>query len=182
MLSLNFSFFPENFSYHLSFSMLKFLPSQHPMSGHFKATLRRKGNHCGLFPISVITACDGKASSLCKLIDPKVESNPCLALSFIKLAASKLSGSLITPDEKLWIKRLNPYPQDIIASSMMQESCSSENITVRALYIPGSMEEAVEPISFDVLPSGYYMDIIAQKLRIASASEVLISRYVCICL
>lgn len=146
------------------------------MSGHFKATLRREGDLCGLFPISVIAACDGKVSSLCKLIDPKVESKPWLALSSIKLAASKLPGSLNTPDGKLWIKRLNPYPHDIVESSVTQESSSSDNITVRALYIPGSMEELVEPISFDVLPSGYYLDIIAQKLRLASASEVLISR------
>ncbi|KAK4795886.1 hypothetical protein SAY86_028212 [Trapa natans] len=154
----------------------EFIQIQHPMSGHLRATLRREGDHCGLFPISVIAACDGKASSLCKQIDPKVESNPSLALSFIKLAASKLSGSLSSPDEKLWIKRLNPYPQDILESPIDQESCHPEVTTVHALYIPSLMEEPVEPINFDVLPSGYYMDIIAEKLRISNASDLLISR------
>ncbi|KAK4796414.1 hypothetical protein SAY86_028740 [Trapa natans] len=154
----------------------KFLGTRHPMTGHLRATLRREGDHCGSFPISVITACDVKVNSLCKKIDPKVESNPSLALSFIKVAASKLSGSLSSPDEKLWIKRLNPYPHDIIESPIDQESCPPEVATVHALYIPSVMEEPVEPISFDVLPSVYYMDIIAQKLRMASASELLISR------
>ncbi|OWM71305.1 small RNA 2'-O-methyltransferase-like [Punica granatum] len=154
----------------------EFLASQHPMSGHLRATLRREGDLCGLVPITVIAACDGKVNSLCKSIDPKVDSNACLALLFIKSAASKLSGSLSTSDGGLWIKRQNPYPQNILDSSTMQESCSSCAIRVHALYIPSSREELVEPLSFDVPPSGYYLDIIAQKLGLSSSSEVLISR------
>jgi hypothetical protein len=49
-----------------------FLISDHPLSSHIRATLRKKGDHCGSIPISVI---DAKNYRLCKFIYPEVESN-----------------------------------------------------------------------------------------------------------
>ncbi|CAK8575904.1 unnamed protein product [Lathyrus sativus] len=42
----------------------EFPTSDHPLGGHIRATLRRKGNHCGSIPVSVIAISDPKIFSL----------------------------------------------------------------------------------------------------------------------
>ncbi|XLR27128.1 hypothetical protein S83_055028, partial [Arachis hypogaea] len=54
----------------------EFLSSLHLLSGHMGAILQRKGDLCGSLPVSVLAVYDAKLGSLCKYIDPEVESNP----------------------------------------------------------------------------------------------------------
>ncbi|XP_034897464.1 small RNA 2'-O-methyltransferase isoform X3 [Populus alba] len=154
----------------------EFLSSLHPLSGHLRAALQRKGGLYGLIPASVIAACDTKTSNLCKLLNPEVESKPFLALSSIMRAIPRLSGSVVTSKGQLSIQKQNPYPTEIIESSDIQQSGSPENILVKAIQIPASLDETIQPVTLDISSSGYYLDVIAQKLGVTDASRVLLSR------
>lgn len=153
----------------------KFLISDHPLSGHIRASLRTKSDHCGSIPISVIAVCDAKISSLCKCINPEVESNPFLVLPYIVRAATKLNEFLVTSEQHIWIRKLSPYPQDII-ESLMEEGDSQECIQVEAIRIPGSMEKHVEAVTLCMSLREYYLDIIANELGLEDGVNVLISR------
>ncbi|GAV65633.1 dsrm domain-containing protein/Methyltransf_23 domain-containing protein [Cephalotus follicularis] len=154
----------------------EFLSSVHPLSGHFRAALKRDGDLYGSIPASVISVCDSKLCNLCKSLNPKVESNPLLVISYIMGAAARLSGSLITSEGHLSIRRQNPFPREIIESSVIEESGSQESIWIEAIHIPSSLEEAVKPLTLCVSTTGYYLDVIAQKLGLTDANKVLVSR------
>ncbi|KAI5385729.1 small RNA 2'-O-methyltransferase isoform X2 [Lathyrus oleraceus] len=153
----------------------KFLSTDHPLGGHIRATLRRKGNHCGSIPVSVIAVSDPKIFSLCKCINPEVESNPFLVLPYIVKGATKLHEFLTTSEQHIWIKKLCPYPQDII-ESLLKEGGSEECIQVKAIRIPSSMEKCVEAVTLCMSLREYYLDIIANELGLEDGANVLISR------
>uniref|UniRef100_A0A5B6YQG9 Small RNA 2'-O-methyltransferase n=2 Tax=Davidia involucrata TaxID=16924 RepID=A0A5B6YQG9_DAVIN len=154
----------------------KFLSSLHPLSGHFRAAFQRRGHLTGLVPVSVIATYDVKLSTLCKYIDPEVESNSLLVMSLILRAAARLRGSVSTSEEQLSMKRQDPYSPEIIDSVVNQQSCFPECIWIEAIRIPYSVEKTVEPLTLTVSSNGYYMDVIAQELGVTDASKVLISR------
>ncbi|KAK8629062.1 hypothetical protein V6N13_077919 [Hibiscus sabdariffa] len=154
----------------------EFLSALHPLSSHFKAALRRIGDANGSVPASVIAICDGKPNNLCKIINPTVESHPFLVLSYIMRAAAGLQELVVSPEERLSIWRKDPYPPDVIESSMSQQSNVAECITIMAIYIPCSPEKAVEPVVLNISTTGYYLDVIAQKLGLSDGNMVLISR------
>jgi hypothetical protein len=150
--------------------------SDHPLSGHIRATLRRKGDQCGSIPISVISVCDAKIFSLCKCINPEVESNPFLVLPYIVRATTMLHEFLAISEQHIWIRKLSPYPQDII-ESLMEEGGSQECIRVEAIRIPSSMGKHVEAVTLCMSLREYYLDIIANELGLEDDANVLISRY-----
>ncbi|CAL0329585.1 unnamed protein product [Lupinus luteus] len=152
-----------------------FLSSLHPLSGHIGAALWRKGDRCGSIPISIVAVYDAKISSLCKCINPEVESNPFLVISFIMRATTELSGSLVTSEQHLWIRNQNPYSQDIV-ESLMKQDYSQECIQVAAVRIPSSVEKPVEAVTLRISSKEYYLDIIANDLGFEDAANVLISR------
>ncbi|KAF8028801.1 hypothetical protein BT93_E1455 [Corymbia citriodora subsp. variegata] len=154
----------------------EFLASQHPLSGHFKATLRREGDLYGCVPVSVIAVYDGKISNLCKLIDPKAESNPCLVISFVLQAAATLPTLITATEGQLWIRRENPYPPEVMEPLLVEQSCTLGSVCVQALLIPSSLHEDIKPVTLDVSSSTYYLDVIAQKLGLLDASKILVSR------
>ncbi|KAK3430588.1 hypothetical protein EUGRSUZ_K01946 [Eucalyptus grandis] len=154
----------------------KFLASQHPLSCHFKAALSREGDLYGSVPVSVIAVYDGKISSLCKLIDPKVESNPCLVISFVLQAAATLPTLITATEGQLWIRRQNPYPPEVIEPLLLEQSCTLGCVCVQALLIPSSLNEDIKPVTLNVSSSAYYLDVIAQKLGLLDASKILVSR------
>ena len=158
--------------------MNKFLSALHPLSGHFKAALRRVGDLNGSVPASVIAICDGKPSNLCKIINPTVESHPFLVISYIMRAAAGLPELVVSPEGELSIRKKDPYPPDVIESSVSPQSSVAESITTMAIYIPCSPGKAVEPVILNISSTGYYLDVIAQKLGLSDANKVLISRYV----
>ncbi|CAJ1935878.1 unnamed protein product [Sphenostylis stenocarpa] len=153
----------------------KFLLCDHPLCGHIRATLRRKGDLCGSVPISVLAVYDVKLLSLCKCIDPDVESNPFLIISYIMRATANLYQYLATSERHLCIRRLSPYPQDIL-ESLMNEHDSQECITVAAVRIPSSVEQSIEQVTLHISLKEYYIDIIAHELGFEDATNILISR------
>jgi hypothetical protein len=104
-----------------------------------------------------------------------VELKPFLALSLIMRTIPRLSGC-VTSKGQLSIQKQNPYPTEIIESSDIQQSGSPENILVKAIQIPASLDETIQPVTLDISSSGYYLDVIAQKLGVTDASKVLLSR------
>lgn len=111
--------------------------------------MRRKGGLCGSLPVSVIAVYDAKLCSWCKCIDPEVESNPFLVISYIIKAVAKLSGFLATSDHHLWIRKQSPYAEDIIESLVKQDG-SQERIQVAAIRIPSSVEKSVEAVTLHI--------------------------------
>ncbi|GLT28794.1 hypothetical protein SLA2020_037010 [Shorea laevis] len=154
----------------------EFLSDRHPLSGHLRAALQRGGDLHGSVPVSVIAACDGKLSNLCKIINPKVESNPGLVISYILNAASRLAEVVVSSEGQLSIQKQNPYPPEIIESSMTLELDAQESIWTEAIHIPCLLEKAVEPVILHVPSNGYYMDVIAEKLGLLDANKLLVSR------
>ncbi|XP_037493379.1 small RNA 2'-O-methyltransferase, partial [Jatropha curcas] len=154
----------------------EFLQSLQPLSGHLRAILQRDGDLCGSLPASVVAVCDAKSSNLCKLLNPKVESNPFLALSFIMRAAARLSRSGINTKGHLSIQKQIPYSSGTVELLDIQKLVSPDSIRVEAVHIPSSLDKTVQPISLNISLAGYYLDAIAQKLGVADADKVLLSR------
>lgn len=173
-LSINFTH--SDFSCFTFVSLIKFLSSDHPLSGHFKAALRRDSDLNGLVPASVIAVCDAKLCNICKSLNPKVESNPFLALLFIMKATARLSGSVVTSKVQFSIQKQNPYPPEIIESSDIQKSGGKKSIKVKAIHIPASLDKTIQPVTLNVSSAGYYLDVIAQKLGVTDGNKVLLSR------
>ncbi|XP_022139952.1 small RNA 2'-O-methyltransferase-like isoform X2 [Momordica charantia] len=153
----------------------EFLSALHPLSGHFRDAVLREGDHC-LVPISAIFAYDAKICSLSKCIDPRVESNPYLVIQYILRAAEKLSDSLSAPKGQLSIQRKNPYPSDVITSSVIEPSLSSERSLIEVIRIPCLLDKPLESIVLDRSPTGYYLDLVAKELGLSDAAKVFISR------
>ncbi|KAF3450281.1 hypothetical protein FNV43_RR06361 [Rhamnella rubrinervis] len=153
----------------------EFLTSLHPLSGHLRASLKREGDCYGLIPLSIISVYDSKICNLCKVINPKVESNPLLVISYVLKAAARLSGLLATSEEKLWIRRQIQYPPEILDSAI-EKSDSLESFLIGAINIPFSLEESVEVVKLNISSTGYYLDFIAKQLGLVDASKILVSR------
>ncbi|XP_027920810.1 small RNA 2'-O-methyltransferase isoform X3 [Vigna unguiculata] len=118
---------------------------------------------------------DPKLLSLCKCINPDVESNPFLVISHIKSATANLYQYLATSERHLCIRRLTPYPQDIV-ESLMKEHSSLECIQVAAIRIPSSVEQSIEQVTLRISLREYYLDVIANELGLEDAANVMISR------
>uniref|UniRef100_A0A2P2PIZ8 Small RNA 2'-O-methyltransferase n=1 Tax=Rhizophora mucronata TaxID=61149 RepID=A0A2P2PIZ8_RHIMU len=155
---------------------ITYLFSDEPLSGHLRAALWRDGDLCGSVPVSVIAACDAKLNRICKLLDPKVESNPFLALSFVMRAAASSPESVVTPKGQLSLQIQNRYPSDVMELSDNKPSCSLESLRVQGIHIPSSLDKPIEVVTLDVSSAGYYLDVIAQKLGVLDASRILLSR------
>ncbi|KAJ8758609.1 hypothetical protein K2173_000330 [Erythroxylum novogranatense] len=154
----------------------EFLSSLHPLSGHIKASLRRRGDLYGSLPASVITICDAKLSNLCKLLNPKVESDPFLALPFVLRAAATLSGSVTTPKGGLAVLKQNPYCCEIVGLLEIPWPCAPEDIFVQAIDIPSALDKPIEPVTIKISAAGYYLDDIAKIFGFSDASKILLSR------
>ncbi|KAI3964043.1 hypothetical protein MKW92_014286 [Papaver armeniacum] len=152
----------------------EFLPSPHPLTGHLRAALTRRGHLKGLVPASILGACDQKVNNLCKSINRKVETDHLLSIPLIMKAAT-LSGSVATDEGKLWIRKQNQYSPETI-EAVTNGNPSAENICVQAIRIPCSLEKPVQPLSLNISSKEYYVDVIAEKLGVADASHVLLSR------
>ena len=135
----------------------------------------RKKDLYGSIPVSVIAVYDPRSSSLCKVINPDVESNPLLVISYMVKAATELSEILVTSEQHLWLKRKSPYPEEII-KSLMTEDGALDCIQVRATRIPSAVEKSVEAVTLQIPSEDYYLDVIARELGLKDAAEVLISR------
>ncbi|XVF26334.1 hypothetical protein REPUB_Repub14bG0007300 [Reevesia pubescens] len=91
-------------------------------------------------------------------------------------AAAGLPELVVSPEGQLSIRKKDPYPPNVIESSVSQQSGVAESITTMAIYIPCSPEKAVEPVILSISPTGYYLDVIAKKLGLSDANKILISR------
>lgn len=56
------------------------------------------------------------------------------------------------------------------------ETSLPENIQIKAVRIPASVEKMVESFTLNISRGSYYLDAIAKELGVADGSEVLISR------
>ena len=158
--------------------LLQFLSALHPLSGHFRDATLREGDLYCLVPISVIFAYDARMCNLSKWIDPRVESNPYLVIPCILRAAAKLSESLYVPKGQLSIRRKNPYPSEVMTSTVIESSLSSERSLIEVVRIPHLLDKPVESIILDLSPTRYYLDLIAKELGLCDAAKVFISRLV----
>ncbi|KAK1304231.1 Small RNA 2'-O-methyltransferase [Acorus calamus] len=144
----------------------KFLSSAHPLVGHFREAIQREG----MVPISIIAACDAKTNNLCKLIDPKGESDPLSVVILILKAARQCVSVCISGD--LWIKNQNPF----FPVMPVIQSEPTNSVLVEAIRIPCSYEGSIETLNLNIVPNKYYMDEIGRSLGVCDASLVLMSR------
>lgn len=103
-----------------------------------------------------------------------VEQNPCLAIKIIQKAAASLSDTVITSDGQFWLRRLKPYPAEVVEP--LTHCCPVENICLGVVYIPYSLKNDVEARIVNITSDGYFLDSIALELGLQDASEVLVSR------
>lgn len=149
----------------------EFLSSTHPLSGHFRAALRRDGHFNGFVPVSVIAVYDVKTCNICKFIDPAAEANSLLVMSLVS-RASKLTDLVKISGDQLSLQRKTSYSPEII-SSINHES---ESIPLDVIRIPVSREKAAESLKLNISATGYYLDVIARALGLTGASDIIISR------
>ncbi|KAK6932047.1 Methyltransferase domain [Dillenia turbinata] len=157
------------------FFSVEFLLSPHPLSGHLRSALRREDGFKGQVPVSVIAVGDARVNNLSRCINPKVESNPYLAIPLIMDAATKLSGLVATSEGRFSLQRKGLYPQEVMRK-MLNEAGLQGNIEINTIHIPFSLEKPIHPLTLNVSASGYYLDVIAQKLGVEDAARVLTSR------
>lgn len=155
---------------------MKFLSSSHPLVGHIKVALRRVSEHFGMIPMSVIAACDTKVNNLCKVINPRAESDPLLVLSLISWVAAKMSSSIGITCRELWMWKQGCYSTETFESVKNFTSVSAQNTNVEALLIPYLLDRDVETLTLNFSDSPYYMDEIAQKLHVRDPSCIVVSR------
>ncbi|XP_065847121.1 small RNA 2'-O-methyltransferase [Euphorbia lathyris] len=153
----------------------EFIQSLHPLSGHLQAASQRNGDLCRSVPASVVAVCDAKLNNLCKILEPKVGSNPILALSIVMKAAARLPGSVVIAKGPLSIQKQHPYPPETMESLGVLKS-GSDIIRVEAVCIPSSLDKIVQPVSLNMLSDGYYLDTIAQTLGVTNADRIVLSR------
>ena len=153
---------------------LQFLSSDHPLGSHLRATLLRDGERRGSVPVSAIAAFDAKINSRCKVINPSVDQDPILAMSYVMKAAAKLSDYIVVSPHAASLRRKSPYPPAIIEGL----ATHVESIKIEAVHIKCTKkdEEVVEPVLLDVSSDRYYLDTIGEKLGLKDASQVMISR------
>lgn len=144
-------------------------------------SLQKDGERCGSVSVSVITTFDAKIRSRCKVINPSVDSDPILVMSYVMKAAEKLSDYIVVSPHVAVLRRKNPYPSAIIPSNnygSSSYSCSS-TIKVEAVHMQSTVggEEVVNPVTLEISSGRYYLDIIAEKLGLKDGSQVMISRW-----
>lgn len=154
---------------------LQFLSVDHPLGGHLRAALQRDGERCGSVPVSVIATFDAKINSRCKVIDPSVDSDPILLMSYVMKAAAKLPDYIVVSPQEDSLRRKKPYPPAIIKAL----ATHVESIKVEAVHIQCTVggEEVVKPVTLNISSGRYYLDIIADKLGLKDGSQVMISRW-----
>lgn len=155
---------------------LQFLSAEHPLGAHLRAALQRDGDCCGSVPVSVIATFDAKIIGRCKIINPSVESDPFLVISYVMKAAAKLSDYIVLSPHVASLRRKNPYPPAIIEALPTHVSDSLESVKVFAVYIPCIGTEVVEPDALDVSSGQYYLDIIAERFGLKDGNQVMMSR------
>ncbi|CAN8325440.1 unnamed protein product [Cochlearia groenlandica] len=155
----------------------EFISADHPLGGHLRAALRRDGDCCGSVTASVVATFDAKINSRCKIINPCVESDPSLVISYVMKAAEKLSDHIVVASPCVSsLKRRNAYPLNIVETLQTHVSDSLESLKVVAVHIPCIEKEVVEPVTLDISSDQYYIDIIAEKLGLKDGRQVMISR------
>ncbi|KAF8096125.1 hypothetical protein N665_0317s0031 [Sinapis alba] len=154
----------------------EFLSAEHPLGAHLRAALRRDGDCCGSVPVSVIGTFDAKINSRCKIINPSVESDPFLVISYVMKAAEKLPDFIVTTPHEASLRRKNPYPSEAVEALATQVSDSLDSREVKAVYIPCNGEEVVELGAVDISANRYYLDSIAERLCLKDGNQVMISR------
>ncbi|KZV39536.1 small RNA 2'-O-methyltransferase-like [Dorcoceras hygrometricum] len=155
---------------------IEFLSSPHPLSGHFRAALRRESHFNGCVPVSVIALYDTRIGNICKHINSGAESSSLLVMSLVLEAAAKQTDMVLSVEEQLSLKRRNPYPPAIIQPSIDHESSLCNGSTIEVVRIPSSRDKDVQMLKLNIAVTGYYLDVIAQELGVCEASNVLISR------
>lgn len=151
----------------------EFYATCHPLSGHFRAALHREDPLNGFVPVSIMPFYDSKISNLCKSIKPEVELKPLDVTSIIMEASGRLSDIVFASKEHFSLKRLSPYPLDVLQS--VEVSCEQETY-VKVIRVPYMVDESVDSLTLDVSSNKYYMDAIARELGVKDASRVLLSR------
>ncbi|KAL8108481.1 small RNA 2'-O-methyltransferase-like isoform X2 [Apium graveolens] len=151
-----------------------FYTTVHPLSGHFRAALLRKDHLYGYVPVSVLSLFDSKLINLCKCMNPKAEYNTWLVVPLILKAASRVP--LLISENHLSMRRPSPYPPEVLEG--IDNSNLPESICIKAVRVPCSIDEIVEPLLLNVSINEYYLDVIAQELGVTDASKVLVSRSV----
>jgi hypothetical protein len=152
----------------------EFLSAEHPLGAHLRAALRRDGERCGSVPVSVIATVDAKINSRCKIINPSVESDPFLAISYVMKAAAKLADYIVASPHGL--RRKNAYPSEIVEALATHVSDSLHSREVAAVYIPCIDEEVVELDTLYISSNRHYLDSIAERLGLKDGNQVMISR------
>ncbi|CAB79092.1 putative protein [Arabidopsis thaliana] len=153
----------------------EFLSVDHPLGGHLRAALQRDGERCGSLPVSVIATFDAKINSRCKVIDPSVESDPILLMSYVMKAAAKLPDYIVVSPHVDSLRRKKPYPPATIKALA---TTHVKSIKAEAVHLQCTVggEEVVKPVTLDISSGRYYLDIIADKLGLKDGSQVMISR------
>ncbi|CAD5328563.1 unnamed protein product [Arabidopsis thaliana] len=153
----------------------EFLSVDHPLGGHRRAALQRDGERCGSLPVSVIATFDAKINSRCKVIDPSVESDPILLMSYVMKAAAKLPDYIVVSPHVDSLQRKKPYPPATIKALA---TTHVKSIKAEAVHLQCTVggEEVVKPVTLDISSGRYYLDIIADKLGLKDGSQVMISR------
>ncbi|CAH8345532.1 unnamed protein product [Eruca vesicaria subsp. sativa] len=154
----------------------EFLSAEHPLGAHLRAALRRDGDCCGSVPVSVIATFDAKINSRCKIINPSVESDPFLVISYVLKAAEKLPDFVVASPHEASLKRKNPYPSEIVEALATQVSDSLDSREVKAVCIPCNGQEIVELDTVDISSGRYYLDSIGERLCLKNGNQVMISR------
>ncbi|KAL6647009.1 hypothetical protein ACP70R_014446 [Stipagrostis hirtigluma subsp. patula] len=152
-----------------------FPSSSHPLVGHLSVMLRRTRDLVGRIPLSAIAACDVKVNSLCKVIDPKAESDPLVVLSLIYNAAKQSPGVSVS-DSNFWIQSQKPYSQKAVDMALEHWSGMSDPIEVEAILVPCVLEDELKTVQINLRDDEHYMGYIATKLSASDSSHVLVSR------
>ncbi|RLN35125.1 small RNA 2' [Panicum miliaceum] len=152
-----------------------FLSSTHPLVGHLSVTLRRTGDLIGRLPLSAIAACDVKANTLCKVIDPKAEFDPLLVLSLMYNAAKQSPGVSVS-DSNFWIQSQKPYSPEGVDLALKRWSCTSDPVEVEAILVPHVLEDELKIVRINLRDNEHYMSYVAEKLTASDSSHVLVSR------
>jgi small RNA 2'-O-methyltransferase len=139
--------------------------------------LRRTRDLIGRIPMSAIAACDLRINTLCKIIDPKAESDPLLVLSLIYNAAKQSPGVSVS-DSNFWIEGQKPYSSEAVDSALERWSGMSDPIEVEAILVPQVLEDEPKTVKINLEHNKHYMGYIASKLSAIDSSHVLVSRWV----
>lgn len=168
----------------------QFIQSHCPLIAHFKAAAQRQGKMYGLVPAAVLSTFDNKIVNLCKSIDSKAETDPALSLALV-LKAAESCNHIDSHLDHLWLGNKESFPLEIKEKLVNWTPESSgktdgtieyrertESLFLETVFIPCSSEKPVESLILKIEPQEYFVDVIAQHLRVRDSSHILISRIV----